>query len=420
MASLELPYPVLAAVPDRETPVEAGPADAGERMEPLPLPGVPVTGEPIAAEAAAQVASEAAVTAEAMVQIASVAATNVIAKASRTAEVAQHLAAVAAADIVADAEVVADAMVVAAASAANAAQRVRHAVAGAITAEAASRQALADTAQQLSEELTRRIDIEARLLAQEAELTAFAGMVAHDLKAPLRAVGGFTRMLRRDLAASRSSLPDGPDQAISLGMDKIVAAVDRMSMLIDDLLAFVTARDRILEFQRVDLGELVAQVIAEHAAGREGDKPTPTIVVGPLPSVQADPGMCRQLLDNLIGNALKYTAPGAAAHVIISSREDAGMVRVEIIDHGVGVPQGQHELVFTALHRSHAGYAGTGLGLAICQRIVHRHGGTIGVTDNIDGGSNFHFTLPASADTEPFRSIETDPGQGPPNNPAAP
>jgi signal transduction histidine kinase len=72
------------------------------------------------------------------------------------------------------------------------------------------------------------------------------------------------------------------------------------------------------------------------------------------------------------------------------------MVRVEIADHGVGVPEGQHERVFEALHRSHTGYPGTGLGLAICQRIVHRHGGVIAVADNAGGGSKFHFTLPAA------------------------
>jgi signal transduction histidine kinase len=262
-----------------------------------------IQDEAVATEVAARVAAEAAITAEAMVQIASLAATTVVTKATQTAEAAMDVAAVAAADIVADAEDVAEAMIVAAAAAAAAAQRVRRTVAGAISAEAAAKRAMAESAEKLSEELTRRIEIEARMVAQERELTAFAGMVAHDLKAPLT-------------------------------------------------------------------------------------------------SVHADPTLCRQLLDNLIGNALKYTPPGTAAHVFISSHEADGMIRIDIVDHGVGVPPGQHELIFSPLHRSHAGYDGTGLGLAICERIVNRHGGVIGVTDNPGGGSHFHFTLPARNSTE--------------------
>jgi signal transduction histidine kinase len=374
------------------------------------LHAVDIGSEPIAAEAAAQVAAEAAITAEAMVQIASVAATKVMAKATHTAEVAMSVAAVTAADIVADAGDVADAMVVAAAAAAEAAEKVRHTVAGAISAEAAAKLAMAQSAERLSEELARRIAIEARLLAQESELTAFAGMVAHDLKAPLRAVGGFTKMLRSDLI---HALGEGLEKSTRDRMDKIVSAVERMTALIDDLLAFATARDRTLRRQPVDLCALVTQLVDEHTDAVDDGAAPPTFVIGPLPTVHADPSMCRQLLDNLIGNALKYTLPETPAYVLITSRaEDGNMVRVEIVDHGVGVPPGQHALVFNALHRSHAGYPGTGLGLAICQRIVDRHGGAIGVMDNPGGGSHFYFTLPT--DSEPAAEPAAAPAVPPP------
>ncbi len=376
-----------------------------QAVDDLPRQDVPgIGGEPIAAEVAAQVAVEAAATAEAMVQIASVAATNVIAKASQTAETAMTVAAETAADMVADAGDVAEAMVVAAAAAARAAEKVRHTVAGAISAEAAAKLAMAQTAEKLSQELSRRMAIEARLLAQESELTAFAGMVAHDLKAPLRTVGGFTKMLRTDLTNTQTG---GLDESVRQRMDKIVSAVERMTALIDNLLAFATARDHSLRPEGVDLQALVTQIIADQTDGLDAEDLIPTFVVAPLPSVHADPSMCRQLLDNLIGNALKYTLPGEAAYVQITSRmEDANMVRIEIVDHGVGVPPGQHALVFAALHRSHAGYAGTGLGLAICQRIVDRHGGVIGVMDNPGGGSHFYFTLPTSVETRPATPVK--------------
>jgi signal transduction histidine kinase len=372
------------------------PAPEGEPARAVPAQHTPKLGdEPVAADAAARVAAEAAITAQAMVDVASLAATNVINKATYTAEAAITVAAVAAADIVAEAGEVAEAMVVAASVAAASAERVRQAVAEAISAEAAAKLAMAQTAEQLSEELNRRKQTEARLLVQEAELTAFAGIVAHDLKAPLRAVGGFTKMLRRDLANAPA---EGLNASHFGRIDQIVDAVGQMTDLIDDLLAFATARDRTLRMQTIDLKALVDDIVSSRLTNFGDEISTelmPTIIVAPLPKVHADPTMCRQLMENLIDNALKFTAPDQAAYLQISSRrENNGVVRVEIVDHGVGIPPGEHELVFNALHRAHAAFPGTGLGLAICHRIVQRHGGTIGAADNPGGGSHFYFTLP--------------------------
>ena len=238
---------------------------------------------------------------------------------------------------------------------------------------------------------------EAELRAREAELTAFAGMVAHDLKAPLRAVNGFTGILRQDLAGL---LPGGLDARCDHSMERIVAASRRMSKLIDDLLAFATARDRVLHPQPVDLQALVAEVVAEYTSHLQAGaaEPVPVITVDPLPTVRADPVMCRQLLDNLIGNALKYAQPDQAAQIRIRARTESDQwIRVEIADRGVGIPAGKHEEIFLSFHRAHSGYSGTGLGLSICRRIVERHGGIIGADDHTGGGSSFHFTLPALA-----------------------
>jgi signal transduction histidine kinase len=355
--------------------------------------------EPVAAEAAAQVAAEAAVTAEAMVKVASRAAANAVSKATHTAEAAANAASAAAAEVVAEAGAVAEAMVLAASAAAQAAERARRTVAGAIIAESAAKLALAQTAEQLSEELARRMETETRLLEREAELTAFAGMVAHDLKAPLRSVIGFTKMLRVDL---REAIPAGADPQTHDRIDRVIAAAERMQQLIDDLLTFATARDRPLHPVPVDLQALVTEIISERTSisVRSPAEPLPGIDVGLLPRAEADPVMCRQLLDNLIGNALKYTLPGQPPRVRIAARTEPGdKVRVEIADRGIGIPPGKHEDVFISFHRAHPGYAGTGLGLAICQRIVDRHGCTIGVVDNPGGGSLFYFTLPTSAVT---------------------
>lgn len=239
---------------------------------------------------------------------------------------------------------------------------------------------------------------ETELRAREAELTVFASMVAHDLKAPLRAVDGFTQILRENLATAQ---PDGPDATSTVSLNKITTAAQRMRRLIDDLLSFATARDRTLGLKPVDLQALVAEVITERTSHQAfgGDDEPAVIDVGPLPTVRADPVMGRQLLDNLIGNALKYVRPGEAAALQISAHREAGpWVRIEIADRGVGIPADQHEKVFESFHRAHSGYTGTGLGLAICRRIVERHGGTIAVSDNPGGGSRFQFTLPSCDD----------------------
>ncbi|WP_130507701.1 ATP-binding protein [Krasilnikovia cinnamomea] len=235
---------------------------------------------------------------------------------------------------------------------------------------------------------------------READLEAFAGVVAHDLKGPLGGVAGFAEILDDHLDAGTTE----PTQ-LRPALDRIRSGTDRMRGLIDDLLAYATARDAQLHREPVDLRALVAEVVNERTAPlRASGTPEaqlPTIHTGPLPVVHADPAMIRQLLDNLIGNALKYTRPGQPAQIAISSQATAdGTAVIEIADRGIGIPAADQPHVFTSFHRSasHRGYAGTGLGLSICQRIVDRHEGTITVSDNPGGGTRMRFTLPGATD----------------------
>ncbi len=123
--------------------------------------------------------------------------------------------------------------------------------------------------------------------------------------------------------------------------------------------------------------------------------PTPGIFVGTLPHVRGDRARITQVLDNLIGNALKYTPPGQPAHLDITAHltparpGSESQIHVQVADRGIGVPAGQHTAIFTSFHRAHTTgpYDGTGLGLAICHRIVERHGGDIYATDNPGGGT---------------------------------
>ncbi|GGS86945.1 hypothetical protein GCM10010156_51880 [Planobispora rosea] len=229
------------------------------------------------------------------------------------------------------------------------------------------------------------------------ELTAFAGVVAHDLRNPLTTIEGWADVLAETVEEQPGAEgPGGVKDVIA----RIKRASARMRHLIQDLLTYTTARDAAVRPATVDLAGVVRDIVSARAdlpAHLSGAHP-PRFHLGDLPEVRADPALLRQLMDNLIGNAVKYVAPGSTPEVTVTSGPAGrGWVRVEVADRGIGIPPGQHEAIFENFHRAHvkAGYVGSGLGLAICKRIVERHGGTIGVEDNPGGGSRFFFTIPA-------------------------
>ncbi|MFD1363953.1 sensor histidine kinase [Actinoplanes sichuanensis] len=218
------------------------------------------------------------------------------------------------------------------------------------------------------------------------ELRTFARDVSHDLKAPLAGILGYAQLLEHlDFGLPR---PPGYDEFVS----EINRSADRMRRLIDDVLAYSATADSPLRLGPIDLSTLVDDLTAD-AVGLI--RPTPTITHDILPAVHGDHGMVRRLLENLIGNAIKYVPLGEAARVHVSARVLDDMVRIEITDHGIGIQDGQHEAIFEELHRAHPeAYPGNGLGLPICRRIVQRMGGAIGADPSFRGGARIWFTLP--------------------------
>ncbi|WP_433794972.1 sensor histidine kinase [Actinoplanes sp. CA-252034] len=221
----------------------------------------------------------------------------------------------------------------------------------------------------------------------EAELRALMMMASHDLKSPLATVSAHVQMLHDEYA---DELGDGFRRDLA-AMER---ALGRMSRLTQDLLDYARA-DHTLNRAPVALREIVGEVITDHIA-----EPDDALVslTGTWPVVTGDAGLLRHVLDNLIGNAVKYTPAGVAPRIAIEARAlPGGGIRVEIADHGIGIPAEDRPKVFDAFHRcaNTGGRPGTGLGLAICRRIVERHGGTIGVEENAGGGSRFWFSLPA-------------------------
>lgn len=222
------------------------------------------------------------------------------------------------------------------------------------------------------------------------QLVSFAGVVAHDLKNPLTVIRGWSESLQEELDGEGT-----PDVATLRAMvARVVTASESMRGFIDDLLGMTIARDRHLELEVLDL-TAVAEEVAEL---RRTGETRPRIAVQPGMRVTADRFLVRQLVDNLVGNAVKYVAPGVRPSVTIAATEADGLLEVAVADNGIGIPQDQHERVFRPLVRADGAtaYAGTGLGLDICRRVVERHGGRIWLDPAVQQGTTVRFTLPAA------------------------
>ena len=217
------------------------------------------------------------------------------------------------------------------------------------------------------------------------ELTTFAQRAAHDLRNPLSVIESWTGELASALASDPHHQPTGSRTMIA-GIEQATA---RMRTLVDALLADAAARDRETAHVPIDLPQLVAEVAAEYGAAGQ------VRIVG-NPCVVGDPVLLRQLVDNLVANALKYVRPGEQPAIRIETQQARGRVVVRVIDNGVGIPAGAHEWIFEPFRRAHEGaYPGSGLGLSTCRRIVERHGGSMRALPREDGpGSVFEFDLP--------------------------
>jgi light-regulated signal transduction histidine kinase (bacteriophytochrome) len=226
------------------------------------------------------------------------------------------------------------------------------------------------------------------------ELQDFAFVASHDLQEPLRKIQAFGDRLKTKHAASFND--EGRDY-----LERMQGAARRMHVLINDLLTFSRITSKAQPFVPVDLGQVAREVLSDLEARIE--QSGARVEAGELPTVVADPLQMRQLLQNLIGNALKFYPQGSPPVVRISGEVvqdtlDGGppQARFAVEDEGIGFDVKYLDRIFTPFQRLHGRteYEGTGMGLAVCRKIVERHGGTITAESAPGEGTRFLVTLP--------------------------
>jgi signal transduction histidine kinase len=274
-----------------------------------------------------------------------------------------------------------------------------------VVASAARSVEARDAARREREREIERLNAQLELRAVERsavnrELEAFCYSVSHDLRAPLRSIDGFGQALLEDCAAALP--PQGHEH-----VRRIRAASQRMGKLIDDLLHLSRVTRTELRRERVDLSALAREIAAELSQGAPERRVTFEIEDGL--AAEGDPGLLRVVLENLLGNAWKFTAKHASARIAVGRTVRDGQPALFVADDGAGFDMAYAKKLFGAFQRLHgmSEFAGTGIGLATVQRVVRRHGGEIWADAGVERGATFTFTLPAPDRLEGEAAWET-------------
>jgi PAS domain S-box-containing protein len=218
------------------------------------------------------------------------------------------------------------------------------------------------------------------------ELQQFAYIASHDLQSPLRSISGFVQLLKMEYEGKLG------EQAADW-IRRTVQSIDHMQTLIRDLLAYSRVDSRSRPFVQISFLDVFSDVIdlLESSIRDAGAQ----VTSGELPVVMGDRSQLVQLMQNLIGNGLKYHGD-KSPHVHVSAKRNGNEWTFSVQDNGIGIDPKYYERIFEIFKRLHdqKEYPGTGIGLAVCRRVVNRHGGTIWVESEPGHGSTFHFTIP--------------------------
>ncbi|MBF0166770.1 MAG: PAS domain S-box protein [Alphaproteobacteria bacterium] len=238
-------------------------------------------------------------------------------------------------------------------------------------------------------DVTAQKTIEDELKRSNGELEQFSYAISHDLQEPLRMVSSYLTLIERRYK----------DVLDKDGLEFIDFAVDgakRMSGMIQGLLEYSRVNRKGQSFRPVELETVTRDALVNLALALSESEGS--VDLQPLPEVMGDPGQLMRLMQNLIGNALKYRAPGQPPKVVISALREEDHWIVTVADNGIGIKSDDIGRLFRVFQRLHArsSYEGYGIGLAVCRRIVERHGGRIWVESEPGQGSRFNFSLPAT------------------------
>ena len=244
----------------------------------------------------------------------------------------------------------------------------------------------------LNESLERRVaDRTAALAAANRELETFTYSVSHDLRAPLRQIDGFSRILVEHVGP-------GLDSKSQHYLRRIQEGTQRMGRLVDDLLNLAQLGRQDVHTRPTPLDAIVKDALSELRADW-GDRIIQWAISG-LPTVECDPGLMKIVLTNLLSNAIKYTRPREVAIIEVGCTVSDGQCTVFVRDNGVGFNMKYADKLFGVFQRLHRAdqFEGTGVGLATVQRIIHKHGGEIWAEAEPNRGATFFFTLAQGGD----------------------
>jgi PAS domain S-box-containing protein len=241
----------------------------------------------------------------------------------------------------------------------------------------------------LIQDISMRKKLSDEVSRSNAALQQFATVAAHDLQEPLRSIAGFADMLALHQG-------DQLDEKSARCLTKMKDGIKRMQALINDLLNYSRIQTKPQVLTLSDCNEILESCI--RSLNGSIRKSEAIIEGGSLPTVMADYSQLSQLFQNLVGNALKFSATGRSPVVRIAAKQQGSAWLFSVEDNGIGIAPEFSERIFGVFQRLHPAstYSGTGIGLAICQMIVDRHGGRIWVESQPEVGSKFFFTIPAT------------------------
>jgi len=240
----------------------------------------------------------------------------------------------------------------------------------------------------LNEELELRVqERTAQLEASNKELEAFAYSISHDLRAPLRGIDGFSRILEQEYAPS---LDEEGKRIVNI----IRKSTSKMDQLIVDILALSRVSRQNLKLSWVDMQTMANSIFHEVATAEDISRIM--LDISQLPDVEADPTLMRLVWTNLLSNAIKYTKTKSNCKIWIKGHEEDGFCTYSIEDNGVGYDSRYENKLFGLFQRLHsdAEFEGTGVGLAIVQRIIHRHNGRVWSESTLGEGTTFYISIP--------------------------